>query len=115
MLFRSEQGRAINASIEKQAEAADRAQACWQALQELGDDKLPKQLDLYGNEALLPPAGEGARKAEGALDPALLPPAGEGAQRADEGAIRSDQNTPDRSLPTPRQTYNDAIDRKSTR
>src|SRR3546814_9695721 len=53
----AEQGRAINASIEKQAEAADRAQACWQALQELGDDKLPKQLDLYGNEALLPPAG----------------------------------------------------------
>src|SRR3546814_3962345 len=100
MLFRSEQGRAINASIEKQAEAADRAQACWQALQELGDDKLPKQLDLYGNEPLLPPAVEGARKAEGALDPALLPPAGEGAQRADEGALRSDQNTPDRSLLT---------------
>src|SRR3546814_8334156 len=58
----AEQGRAINAGIEKQAEAADRAQACWQALQELGDDKLPKQLDLYGNEALLPPAGEEARK-----------------------------------------------------
>src|SRR3546814_818584 len=105
----AEQGRAINASIEKQAEAADRAQACWQALQELGDDKLPKQLDLYGNEALLPPAGEGARKAEGALDPALLPPAGEGAQRADEGALRSDQSTPDRSLLTLRQRYNDAL------
>src|SRR5690606_16012551 len=58
----AEQGRAINASIEKQAEAADRAQAFWQALHELGDDKLPNQLDLYGNEALLPPAGEGARR-----------------------------------------------------
>src|SRR3546814_6280241 len=46
----AEQGRAINASIEKQAEAADRAQACWQALQELGDDKLPKQLDLRSEE-----------------------------------------------------------------
>src|SRR5690606_6628489 len=56
----AEQGRAINAGIEKQAEAADRAQAFWQALHELGDDKLPNQLDLYGNEALLPPAGEGA-------------------------------------------------------
>src|SRR3546814_410879 len=105
----AEQGGAINAGIEKQAEAADRAQACWQALQELGDDKLPKQLDLYGNEALLPPAGEEARKAEGALDPALLPPAGEGARRADEGALRSDKNTPDRSLLTLRQRYNDAI------
>src|SRR3546814_15635006 len=64
----AEQGRAINAGIEKQAEAADRAQACWQALQELGDDKLPKQLGLYGNEALLPPAGEDARKAERSAD-----------------------------------------------
>src|SRR5690606_4561304 len=44
----AEQGRAINAAIEKQAEAADRAQACWQALQELEDPRLPKQLDLYG-------------------------------------------------------------------
>src|SRR5690606_32718459 len=35
----AEQGRAINASIEKQAEAADRAQAFWQSLQELGDDR----------------------------------------------------------------------------
>src|SRR3546814_4098857 len=56
-----------------------------------------------------PPAGKEARKAEGALDPALLPPAGEGARRADEGALRSDKNTPDRSLLTLRQRYNDAI------
>src|SRR5690606_6945009 len=60
----AEQGRAINAGIEKQAEAADRAQACWQALQELEDPRLPKQLDLYDNQALLPPAGEGARRAD---------------------------------------------------
>src|SRR5690606_5127139 len=43
----AEQGRAINAGIEKQAEAADRAQSFWQSLQELGDEKLPKALDLY--------------------------------------------------------------------
>src|SRR3546814_12464131 len=85
----AERGRAINAGIEKQAEAADRAQACWQALQELGDDKLPKQLDLYGAEALLPPAGEGARQ-------------------ADEGAPRSDKNTHDRSPLTLRQRYKPA-------
>src|SRR5690606_36095604 len=64
--------------------------AFWQALHELGDDKLPNQLDLYDNEALLPPAGEGAR-------------------RADEGALRSDENAPDRSLLTLRQRYNDAL------
>jgi methylmalonyl-CoA mutase len=53
----AEQGRAINASIEKQAEAADRAQSFWQSLQELGDAKLPKALDLYGADDLLPPQG----------------------------------------------------------
>ena len=48
----AEQGRAINAGIEKQAEAADRAQSFWQSLQELGDDRLPKALDLYNGEDL---------------------------------------------------------------
>ena len=43
----AEQGRGINAGIDKQAEAADRAQSYWQSLQDIGDDKLPKQLDLY--------------------------------------------------------------------
>jgi isobutyryl-CoA mutase len=43
----AEQGRGINTSIEKQAEAADRAQSYWQSLQDIGDDKLPKMLDLY--------------------------------------------------------------------
>lgn len=43
----AEQGRAINASIGKQAEAADRAQSFWQSLRELEDPKLPKALDLY--------------------------------------------------------------------
>ena len=43
----AEQGRAINASIGKQAEAADRAQSFWQSLQELEDPKLPRALDLY--------------------------------------------------------------------
>ncbi|WP_226468595.1 methylmalonyl-CoA mutase family protein [Luteimonas panaciterrae] len=48
----AEQGRRINASIEKQAEAADRAQSFWQSLHEIGDAKLPKQLDLYDADAL---------------------------------------------------------------
>src|SRR5690554_3692486 len=50
----AEQGRAINASIEKQAEAADRAQSFWQSLQELEDPKLPKQLDLYDGVDVTP-------------------------------------------------------------
>ncbi|WP_129135665.1 methylmalonyl-CoA mutase family protein [Luteimonas sp. YGD11-2] len=89
----AEQGRAINASIEKQAEAADRAQSFWQALKELDDPKLPKQLDLYDGADLHPSAQN-----------TLLPPAGEGARRADEGAFE-----PDRTLLTLRQRYNDAV------
>ncbi|PZQ09943.1 MAG: methylmalonyl-CoA mutase, partial [Rhodanobacter denitrificans] len=48
----AEQGRAINAAIDKQAEAADRAQSFWQALQELEDPKLPKALGLYDADDL---------------------------------------------------------------
>jgi methylmalonyl-CoA mutase len=48
----AEQGRAINAAIDRQAEAADRAQSFWQALQELEDPKLPKALGLYDADDL---------------------------------------------------------------
>jgi isobutyryl-CoA mutase len=48
----AEQGRGINSEIEKQAEAADRAQAYWQSLQDIGDEKLPKMLSLYDDEEL---------------------------------------------------------------
>ncbi|MBB1088903.1 methylmalonyl-CoA mutase family protein [Lysobacter sp. SG-8] len=43
----AEQGRAINRQIETEAEVADRAQSCWQALEALEDAKLPKALDLF--------------------------------------------------------------------
>ncbi|MDE0854274.1 MAG: methylmalonyl-CoA mutase family protein, partial [Nevskia sp.] len=48
----AENGRSINQQIERQSEAADRAQAFWQSLHEIEDPKLPRQLDLYGSEAL---------------------------------------------------------------
>ncbi|MFC0679324.1 methylmalonyl-CoA mutase family protein [Lysobacter korlensis] len=48
----AEQGRSINRQIETQAEIADRAQSCWQALEALEDEALPKALDLYPAEAL---------------------------------------------------------------
>ncbi|MBX3724464.1 MAG: methylmalonyl-CoA mutase family protein [Xanthomonadales bacterium] len=51
----AEQGRAINAGIVKQAEAADRAQAFWTALGELEDGKRPKALDLYDEADLAVP------------------------------------------------------------
>ncbi len=48
----AEQGRRINGDIQRQSEAAERAQACWSALKELADEALPKALDLYAAEAL---------------------------------------------------------------
>ena len=64
----AEGGRGINAQIGRQAEIADRAQALWIALKELGDQQLPKALDLYDATLLLPPlAGEG--REGGALIP----------------------------------------------
>ncbi|MFC5741807.1 methylmalonyl-CoA mutase family protein [Dyella tabacisoli] len=43
----AEQGRAINSAIVHQAEYASKAQHYYEALKELGDEKLPRALDLY--------------------------------------------------------------------
>ncbi|MBZ4038831.1 methylmalonyl-CoA mutase family protein [Novilysobacter selenitireducens] len=102
----AEQGRGINRQIETQAEIADRAQSLWQALSELEDPQLPKQLDLYQADAVHPsPAGRGAGgegSAAGANDSTSHPhpsplPGGEGAVHVD------------RTLLTLRQRYNDAV------
>ena len=98
----AEQGRAINAAIDKQAEAADRAQACWQALQELEDPKLPKQLDLYHADDLTP----APIAPVGAAEAATPSPANENIAAP---AAATEASAPDRSLLTLRQRYNDAI------
>jgi len=82
----AEQGRGINAQIETQAEVADRAQSYWQSLHDLGDDKLPKQLDLYDSNDLL-----------GTVHP----------ERSPQGEVEG--QAVDRTLLTLRQRYNDAI------
>ena len=49
----AEHGRGINRDVERQDEAANRAQSVWQALRELDDSKLPQALALYPDSALL--------------------------------------------------------------
>ncbi|WP_027068663.1 methylmalonyl-CoA mutase family protein [Novilysobacter defluvii] len=112
----AEQGRAINKKIESESEVADRAQSYWQSLRDLEDPALPEQLALYPSSSLLPPAGEGARRAdEGssspdanaeaeAPHPSPLPQAGEGV----DSRVRGNDGV-DRTLLTLRQRYNDAI------
>ncbi len=48
----AEQGRAINHTIEKQAETASRAQHYWESLRDIDDAKLPKALDLFAADDL---------------------------------------------------------------
>ncbi|HKS94400.1 MAG TPA: cobalamin-dependent protein, partial [Gammaproteobacteria bacterium] len=57
----AEQGRGINKDIDREAEAAGRAQHYYEVLRELGDPELPKELGLYNAKDLLPsPSGRGA-------------------------------------------------------
>ena len=103
----AEQGRAINRRAETEAEVANRAQACWQALRELGDPLLPAPMGLYPSEALivagdtpLPSPQSGTREA---ANPAGTTPLPSWERGRGEGVIV------DRSLLTLRQRYNDAI------
>jgi len=99
----AEQGRAINASIDKQAEAADRAQAFWQALHEIGDPKLPKQLALYDIEDVGPGHGPTPPGAIEVDSPSPAVPA-----VAIDAPVDAEGH-PDRTLLILRQRYNDAI------
>ncbi len=126
----AEQGRRINDSIGKQAEAADRAQSFWQALSELQDPKLPRQLDLYdatdltANDAVVgAPSGASSstddevagnnQKLAAEAAPAKSHPvevaSPSPAVPARDADTQATTHAPDRSLLTLRQRYNDAI------
>ena len=92
----AEQGRGINASVAYQAEAASKAQHYYESLKELGDDKLPKPLELYHGEDLHPSHAVGAASAA------------TGAAIAAEAAP-TDAAAPDRTLLLLRQRYNAAL------
>ncbi len=53
----AEQGRGVNARIEREAEAASKAQSCYEALREIGDPRLPQALDRYADDDVQPTAG----------------------------------------------------------
>ncbi len=102
----AEQGRSINATIDTQSETADRAQAYWQSLHDIGDTALPKALDLYPDSALLAQSsGASSALQEHASVTAVVEPSLLGSNR-DIGARSV---SVDRSLLTLRQRYNDAV------
>jgi len=120
----AEQGRQVNASIEKQAEAAERAQHYYESLRELGDPNLPKPLELFDPHHLVVPTP--AAGSAPAKDGQSYPECGERRQglpdrrkmvfqweRRQGAATGDNPNAPqvsiDRSLVTLRQRYNDAV------
>jgi methylmalonyl-CoA mutase len=96
----SEQGRAINKSIETQAEFASKAQHYYEALKELEDDKLPKPLDMYSTDDLQAVDVD----LVGAASAAKAPRESLAAEAAPTTA-----NAVDRSMLLLRQRYNAAI------
>ncbi len=104
----AEQGRAINKSIETQAEYASKAQHYYEALKELGDDKLPRPLELYRNADLHPsPSGRGieGEGTAGARDSTPVPhPHPQPLFQGERG-----ESAVDRSILLLRQRYNAAL------
>jgi methylmalonyl-CoA mutase len=86
----AEQGRGINKRIESQADIADRAQSCWEALGEIEDPARPSPLELYPTDALTVGAAVSRDNPEQARSRLTAAPT-------------------DRTLITLRQRYNDAI------
>ncbi|KZC21495.1 methylmalonyl-CoA mutase, partial [Rhodanobacter denitrificans] len=125
----AEQGRAINRSIETQAEYASKAQHYYEALKELGDPKLPRPLDLYASADLHQPVTTPNASTPQTVIPAqagIASPtaheahsakAANSATKSDSGLRRNDgkkeperdEHAVDRSILLLRQRYNAAL------
>jgi methylmalonyl-CoA mutase len=104
----AEQGRAVNARCESQAEIASRAHSYYETLRDLGDPALPAPLQAFPGAALL----AGGSRTE-PLSPTPLPQGerGSGAATAELGAgSAASEAQPDKTLLTLRQRYNAALD-----
>ncbi|WP_343195871.1 methylmalonyl-CoA mutase family protein [Alkalisalibacterium limincola] len=123
----AEQGRGINRHIESQSETANRAQAYWQSLRDLGDEQLPKALELFDADDLRMPGPDGQpasewdgverRSGDDRRVPGVLGDRRRAKFQWEKRASgmpddHQDSNQPatvDRSLITLRQRYNDAV------
>ena len=119
----AEQGRSINSAIAHQAEFASKAQHYYEALKELGDDKLPRPLDLYASadlhaaspsQSVIPAqAGIASPAAHEAHDTEVghsAAKSGSGLRRNDgEKEPGRDEHAVDRSVLLLRQRYNAAL------
>jgi len=106
----AEQGRGINAQIEREAEFASKAQHYYESLKELGDPKLPRPLERYEHDDLHAPSTPNTVTAA----PNTVAPANAGAQsntsrEAHDIKVEATHEAVDRSLLVLRQRYNAAL------
>ncbi|PFG39220.1 methylmalonyl-CoA mutase [Georgenia soli] len=108
----AEQGRAANAAVAVQADAADRAQAYWTALKDLGDPRLPGPLEAYADADLTAgqPSGRDAAAEPSGRD-AAAGPIGPPTHRPDAtpGGPETTPQGPDATLLQLRRRYDDAL------
>ncbi|EQD55315.1 Methylmalonyl-CoA mutase, partial [mine drainage metagenome] len=102
----AEQGRGVNARIEREAEAASKAQSCYEALREIGDPRLPRPLDAYDSADL----AEAVIPAQAGIQPAHARAAHDIRLHPQDSRLRgNDGIAADRTLLTLHQRYNEAL------
>ncbi|WEN14304.1 methylmalonyl-CoA mutase family protein [Rhodanobacter sp. AS-Z3] len=106
----AEQGRAINKGIETQAEYASKAQHYYESLKELGDDKLPKPLDMYASDDVHQPSDAAAAHLRSAPTDGKASSEHKAvrAERSQHGDVEASASI-DRSMLLLRQRYNAAL------
>ncbi|MHB8387436.1 methylmalonyl-CoA mutase family protein, partial [Metallibacterium sp.] len=98
----AEQGRGVNARIEREAEAARKAQHFHEVLRELGDPRLPQALQPHDAADLAAGQRAAMPDATAASDSLAAP-------QNDNEALPRHEATPDRTLLPLRQRYNEAL------
>ncbi|HUA82096.1 MAG TPA: methylmalonyl-CoA mutase family protein [Dyella sp.] len=106
----AEQGRGINAEIEREAEFASKAQHYYEALKELGDDKLPQPLERYSHEDLHAPSNpNNVIPAQAGIQSNTPREAHDLKTASLDPGVRQGDEVVDRSLLVLRQRYNAAL------
>jgi len=107
----AEQGRGINAEIEREAEFASKAQHYYESLKELADPKLPRPLERYDHDDLHVPANSNnVIPAQAGIQSNTPREAHDLKTKSpDTGTRQEDELSVDRSLLVLRQRYNAAL------
>jgi isobutyryl-CoA mutase len=106
----AEQGRGINAEIEREAEFASKAQHYYESLKDLGDEKLPNPLERYEHDDLHPSSNSNnVIPAKAGIQSDTLREAHNLETKTLDPGLRRGDEAVDRTLLVLRQRYNAAL------